>query len=193
MKALKTLRSKVKNLWVFPAFYGASINSISAGLGLPISIGKELFSIFWEQFKGVKTWQNWLVYEFQQNGYVESFFGRRRHAPLTRNMVINSPIQGSASDICVLSMVDLNNAGLEVVLNVHDEIGIYVPTDQLDTQIETMVKIMTKPRLKYLNIPISVEIKVGQDWFNMEDVLTIDSTAFYSVSNRLFDFRTIYD
>lgn len=192
-KALKTLRSKVKNLWVFPAFYGASINSISAGLGLPLSIGKELFNIFWEQFKGVKTWQNWLVHEFQQNGYVESFFGRRRHAPLTRNMVINSPIQGSASDVCVLSMVELNAAGLEVVLNVHDEIGIYVPNNQLDTQIETMVKIMTKPRLQYLNIPISVEIKVGQDWFNMEDVLTIDSTEFYSVPNRLFDFRTIYD
>lgn len=192
-KALKTFRSKVKNLWVFPAFYGASYKSISAGIGVPEDVTFELFGDFWEQFEGVRKWQRWLLQRYNQCGYVESLFGRRRHAPLTANAVYNSAIQSSASDICVLSMVELNKLGLEVVLNVHDEIGFYVPENELEDQVEQIVKVMTKPRLSWLNIPISVEVKVGENWFEMEELVTLSSTDFYTVNRKLFDFRTVYD
>lgn len=192
-KAMKKFRSAVKNLWVFPAFYGASYISIAAGLKIPQDLAKELFDEFWEQFAGVRKWQRWLGNRYNELGYAESLFGRRRHAPLTHNAVINSPIQSTASDICVLSMVDLNNMGMDVVLNVHDEIGVYVHEDDLDETMDKMVRVMTKPRLSWLNIPIAVEVKIGYDWFNMEDVKTVDSTEFYKVPQGLIDFRTIYD
>lgn len=192
-KAMKKFRSAVKNLWVFPAFYGASYISIAAGLKIPQDLAKELFDEFWEQFAGVRKWQRWLGNRYNELGYAESLFGRRRHAPLTHNAVINSPIQSTASDICVLSMVDLNSMGMDVVLNVHDEIGVYVHEDDLDETMDKMVRVMTKPRLSWLNIPIAVEVKIGYDWFNMEDVKTVDSTEFYKVPQGLIDFRTIYD
>lgn len=191
--ALKKFRSKVKNLWVFPAFYGAGVSSISAGIGVPQDLVEELFEEFWDQFSGVKKWQRWVLKRFNEQGYVETLFGRRRHAPMTANAAINAVIQGSASDICVLSMVELNKAGLQVVLNVHDEIGIYVPENQFEDQIDLIVREMTKPKLDWLNIPISVEVKVGQDWFNMEEIETFTSTDFYRVSNKLLDFTKIYD
>lgn len=192
-KAMKKFRSAVKNLWVFPAFYGASYISIAAGLKIPQDLAKELFDEFWEQFAGVRKWQRWLGNRYNELGYAESLFGRRRHAPLTHNAVINSPIQSTASDICVLSMVDLNSMGMDVVLNVHDEIGVYVHENDLDETMDKMVRVMTKPRLSWLNIPIAVEVKIGYDWFNMEDVKTVDSTEFYKVPQGLIDFRTIYD
>lgn len=192
-KALKTFRSKVKNLWVFPAFYGASYKSISAGIGVPTDLTEELFDEFWSQFSGVRKWQRWLLRRYNELGYVESLFGRRRHAPLTANAVYNSPIQSSASDICVLSMVELNKLGLDVVLNVHDEIGFYIPESQLEEQVDVIVREMTRPKLPWLNIPISVEVKVGLNWFEMEEVLTVDSTHFHRVPRDLFDFRTIYE
>lgn len=191
-KAMKTFRSKVKNLWVFPAFYGASYRSIAAGLKIPESVAQELFEEFWEQFSGVRKWQRWLSDRYNELGYTESLFGRRRHAPLTHNAIINAPIQSSASDICVLSMVKLNQIGLTVVLNVHDEIGFYIPEDQLETQVDQIVREMTRPKLSWLNIPISVEVKIGYDWFNMEESLTVDSTEYYNVPKALFDFRDIY-
>ena len=190
--AMKTLRSKVKNLWVFPAFYGASYRSIAAGLKIPESVAQELFEEFWDQFSGVRKWQRWLSDRYNELGYTESLFGRRRHAPLTHNAIINAPIQSSASDICVLSMVKLNQIGLTVVLNVHDEIGFYIPEDQLETQVDQIVREMTRPKLSWLNIPISVEVKIGYDWFNMEESLTVDSTEYYNVPKALFDFRDIY-
>ena len=159
-KAMKTFRSKVKNLWVFPAFYGASYRSIAAGLKIPESVAQELFEEFWDQFSGVRKWQRWLSDRYNELGYTESLFGRRRHAPLTHNAIINAPIQSSASDICVLSMVKLNQIGLTVVLNVHDEIGFYIPEDQLETQVDQIVREMTRPKLSWLNIPISVEGKI---------------------------------
>jgi len=51
---------------------------------------------------------------------------------------------------------------------------------------------MTRPKLSWLNIPISVEVKIGYDWFNMEESLTVDSTEYYNVPKALFDFRDIY-
>lgn len=191
-KALKTFRSKVKNLWVFPAFYGASYKSISAGIGVPVDLTEELFDEFWDQFSGVRKWQRWLLKRYNELGYVESLLGRRRHAPLTANAVFNSPIQSLASDFCVLSMVELNKTGLEVVLNVHDEIGFYINEDQLEEQVDFIVREMTRPKLSWLNIPISVEVKVGQNWFDMEDVLQVDSTQFYTVSRKLLDFTKLY-
>lgn len=192
-KALKKFRNKVKNLWVFPAFYGASYRSIAAGLGIPEDVVQYLFEEFWRQFSGVKKWQRWLLARYNKLGYVESFFGRRRHAPLSANAVLNSAIQSTASDICVLGMVALDRLGMNVVLNVHDEIGIYVPMGELEDQVETMVVEMTRPRLPWLNIPISVEVKVGDNWFEMEDVLTVDSTNFHKVPRAPLDFRSIYD
>lgn len=191
-KAMKTFRSAVKNLWVFPAFYGASHVSIAAGLKIPQDIAKELFDEFWDQFSGVRKWQRWLSDRYNELGYTESLFGRRRHGPLTHNAVINAPIQSSASDICVLSMVELNRKGLTVVLNVHDEIGFYVPENEIETQVDKIIREMTRPKLPWLNIPISVEVKLGYDWFNVEEVLTVDSTNYYHVPKALFDFRDIY-
>lgn len=192
-KAIKTFRSKVKNLWVFPAFYGASYKSISAGIGVPVDLTEELFDEFWNQFSGVRKWQRWLLKRYNEMGYVESLFGRRRHAPLTANAVLNAPIQSSASDICVLSMVELNKLGLNVVLNVHDEVGFYIPEDQLEEQVNIIVREMTRPKLSWLNIPISVEVKIGKNWFDMEECLTVDSTQFHTVSRKLLDFTKIYD
>lgn len=192
-KAMKKFRSAVKNLWVFPAFYGAAPKSISAGIGLPQDLTEDIFQDFWKTFAGVKKWQKWLLQRYNKLGYVESFFGRRRHAPLTSNAVINSAIQSSASDICVSAMVELDQMDLQVVLNVHDEIGVYVPENDLDETILTMVKVMTKPRLPWLNIPIAVEVKIGFDWFNMEEIGTYKSTDFYKVPNKPLDFTKIYD
>ena len=333
-KALKKFRGSVKNLWVFPAFYGASYKSISAGIEIPEDLTKELFEEFWDQFSGVKKWQKWLLTRYNSLGYVESFFGRRRHAPLTANAVYNSPIQSclqkgsmvetlyglisieqlvgesikvwtgfqyaqakglmmgihqlatitlksgikincdvhhklknkenqwvdfddlkpgdfvalaasntfinnnlhlfecyhydtiekierlneygktytlsvedelhqfvadgvitknSASDICVLSMEELNRKGLSVRLNVHDEVGFYIREDELEEQIPIIIREMVRPKLPWLNIPISVEVKIGKNWFEMEEVGTFLSTDYYHVPHELFDFRTIYD
>ncbi len=44
----------------------------------------------------MKRWQEKVLKFYNENGYVESLFGRRRHAPLDYNQIINTPIQSLA-------------------------------------------------------------------------------------------------
>ena len=50
---------------------------------------------------------------------------------------------------------------------VHDETGLRVHEDDLDETMDKMVRVMTKSRLSWLNIPIAVEVKsvmTGSIW-----------------------------
>jgi len=99
---LAALRSDIKNVMVFPAFYGASMYSIATYLRLKESVVRPIFAEFWEMHKDVKVWQDRVRRSFDTHGYVETLTGRRRYGPMPYNAVINSPIQGSASDIVVM-------------------------------------------------------------------------------------------
>lgn len=183
---LNRFRKDVKNQWTFPAFYGSSPYSIAASIGVPTEIVLELFDEFWDMFRGVKKWQKWVLNRYERLGYVETLTGRRRHAPLSMNEIINSGIQGTASDICVDAMNRLSEAGIQVVMNVHDEIDSYVPDDKLEDQTEQIAEVMCSVPFKWVNIPIAVEVSVGPDWYNMEEIGTFYSTDYMKVDRKMY-------
>lgn len=192
-KAMKGFRSKVKNLWVFPAFYGASPHSIAKGLNIPFDVVQPIFKEFWQTFHGVKRWQKWILDRYYQLGYVESLNGRRRHAPMTMNAVLNASIQGFASDICVDALNRLDRLGVNTVMVIHDDITSYVHDDHLEETIAVIAEEMCKVPFPFINVPIAVEITVGKNWFDQEEVGVFKSTDFHPVPRELQDFRKLYD
>lgn len=192
-KVMKGFRSKVKNLWVFPAFYGASPHSIAKGLNIPFDVVQPIFKEFWQTFHGVKRWQKWILNRYYQLGYVESLNGRRRHAPMTMNAVLNASIQGFASDICVDALNRLDRLGVNTVMVIHDDITSYVHDDHLEETIAIIAEEMCKVPFPFINVPIAVEITVGKNWFDQEEVGTFKSTDFHAVPSELQDFRKLYD
>ena len=85
---------------------------------------------------------------------------------------INTPIQGSAADIIKRAMIrvpaTLAQAKLDarMLLQVHDELLLEVPDDQVDKTIEIVAAVMegaTAPRLE-LNVPLVVDSGVGDNW-----------------------------
>jgi len=182
---MKKFRKDVKNQWVFPAFYGASIGSISKGVGVPYDITKALFREFWATFKGVKKWQKWQTDFYNKHAYVETLTGRRRHGPLSYNAAVNAPIQGTASDICVNAMNYLAEAGFQIIMNIHDDITSYVEDDKLEPAIEEIAEIMCitpYELIPNMNVPISVEISVGKNWCDQEEVGVFTSTEFMQIN-----------
>ena len=178
-KDIKKLRSEIKNAMVFPAFYGASPDKIAGYLGLGKRTAHGLFDEFWEEFAGVRKWQQRLWKQYQKDGYVECLTGRRRRAPLTRNMVLNSPIQGSASDIVVDAMNRLSvradkekEPAFQAVLNVHDDLTFYVPVDRQEELTAEIVHEMLAPSFDWVTVPLSVEVLVGENWAAMKNVGT---------------------
>ena len=103
-----------------------------------------------------KDYMERVVREARDKGYVETLFKRRRKIPdiqfsptvfegFAERTAINSPIQGSAADIFKIAMIHLDQA-LEAgyirprcSLQVHDEIVLQVPSDEL-AAIKELVK-----------------------------------------------------
>jgi uracil-DNA glycosylase family 4 len=176
-EVMKVMRDKAKNKMVFPAFFGSSPNSIATNLGLPKDVMYKLFDKFWYSFPGVLKWQEELVRQYDQIGYVESLTGFRRRAPLSKNEVINMPIQSTAADIVVNAMNELSEYALEedlpqfqAIMNIHDDLSFYLPKKTLEDDVEVVVDKMLNPDFDFLNVPLSVEISIGTNWYNVKDV-----------------------
>ena len=82
---------------------------------------------------------------------------------------INSPIQGSAADILKVAMINLDRALMEggyqtkMLLQVHDEIVLDVPHDELDT-IKKLVKTTMEDAIE-LKVPLLVDENSGKTWY----------------------------
>lgn len=191
-KAIKKFRKDVKNQWTFPQFYGSSIYSIAPAMKIPIKVMLEINEEFWGVFSGIKEWQKWLVKFYNKHGYVETLMGFRRHGPLSYNEIINSPIQGTAARLCVNAMNKICDAGIETVMQIHDDVTSYIPDDKLEEQIDLIAQIMCDTSdYPWLNVPISVEMTCGYNWYEQEEVGVFKSTDFIEVPKKLhktFDF-----
>ncbi len=171
----KSFRSLFKNKITFPAIYGASNASMAGYINIDQCYIDDLMDIFWDSFKGIKKWQSDLLCSYRETGYVESPTGRRRHHPLTSNEAINAPIQCLGSEIVVDAMNRLsflaastNQWHLHPRLNVHDDLTFCVPLKKFDESVATIVEIMLTPTFgKIINVPLSVSVEYGKNWYNM--------------------------
>jgi uracil-DNA glycosylase family 4 len=171
---MKKFRTDVKNQWSFPLFYGCSVQSASNYLNIPIEVVEPLFDEFWEQFSGIRDWQEDLIEFYQQHGYVECLTGRRRRAPLSMNMVLNSPVQGTAAEIVMDAMCRLSETGdweLQPEINVHDDLTwLRVPEKGWEDHCSRVLDILLDVPFDWVNVPITVEIAEGPNWEQLRPV-----------------------
>lgn len=175
----KKFRGLVKGKFVFAAFFGAQSKSIAASLGMPEAITDKLMDDFWRTFSDLKKWQDALMQRYYNVGYVESPTGRRHSYPLTRNQVVNYPIQSVACDIvcdamCRLSYqaVTTGDWNLHPRLNIHDDLTFSVVDDDtiLERTVETIYRTMLTPPFPCVNVPLSVKASIGSNWFEMKEI-----------------------
>jgi DNA polymerase-1 len=176
-KDMKKLRHRAKNELVFPAFYGSEKDPIARSLELSKRAADTIYGEFWEMFKGVRKWQKKLIEFYLEHGYVQAMTGRRRRAPLSKNMIINSPIQGLASDIVVYGMSSVSEKAMEEdrpelqpILNIHDDLTFDIPESKLEQSIEDIVRCTLDVPWEFINVPLQVEVSVGPNWFDLKEV-----------------------
>ncbi len=115
----------------------------------------------------------------RENGYVKTVFGRRRPIPeihasnfmrrsFSERVAMNSPIQGTAADMMKVAMnavyekLKRKELKSEIVLQVHDELLLEVPEEELDEVREILVSSMENALT--LPVPFLVEAKTGKNW-----------------------------
>ena len=189
-KGLKTLRQEMKNKWVFPQIFGSSIKSCAVALGIPLEIATELAEEFWDTFADTKIWQEKLIKSYEKKLYVETLGGRRRRGPMTKNELINMPIQGTALDIVTAAMDALSEISIaeddpdyQCNFNGHDDLSFLLRDHVLEAKTERIVREMCKPRFEYINVPIVVEASVGFRWDNLEEIGKYRSDVLFNTPN----------
>lgn len=176
-KKYKYARGLVKNKMVFPVIFGATQDSVRGYLDMPEDVAGKIFKEFWNTFGGLAGWQKKVMKDYYDKGYVENLFGRRRRYPLSKNEAINSPIQSTAADIVIDAMDRLSIMACETKqwhlhprLNIHDDLSFIIPDELLDEASEIIVKEMLTLPFDFINVPMSVEMGLGSDWSNQEDI-----------------------
>ncbi|OUI76139.1 DNA polymerase I [Streptococcus pyogenes] len=164
----------------FGIVYGISDFGLSNNLGITRKQAKSYIDTYFERYPGIKAYMENVVCEAKDKGYVETLFKRRRELPdinsrnfnvrsFAERTAINSPIQGSAADILKIAMINLDKAlqaggfRAKMLLQVHDEIVLEVPNDEL-TAIKKLVKDTMEAAVD-LAVPLCVDESTGQSWY----------------------------
>ena len=178
----KSFRDIVKNKWVFPAFFGASIKSLAGYMGIPYANAESVQKKFWKKYAVIKTWQDTLYAFYAKHGYIESLTGFRRYMYMQGGEIINHPIQATAAAIMLDAMNRLTRYAVETGQeqfipnsSIHDDLGFYLPEESLEEDHKFIVKEMLSCKFDFINVPLTVESAVGTNWYDLKEIGTYSS------------------
>ncbi|HKU51007.1 MAG TPA: DNA polymerase, partial [Nitrospira sp.] len=177
---MKAFRNVAKNGFVFPSFFGAQVPKLSRVMNIPEEYIVRLVKDFWEEFPDIKQWHERIFKTYHEKGYVTGLTGFRRRAPISPNQIINAPIQSDEALIVCEAMYrlsKLNDDYLQARLEIHDDLTFIFPNKKVDHYIDIITKEMTRPIFKWINVPIVVEVSIGQNWADMEEIKDKFSSA----------------
>jgi len=163
----------------FGVMYGMGPFSLSEQLGISRNEAKLFIDNYFGTHRGVKAFIERTVLQAEQNGFVTTLLGRKRYVPdikssnrniaeFAKRTAINTPIQGSAADLIKVSMINLSqrlkSEGLKtsMILQVHDELVLEVPEDELEKAIKAVKE--TMEGAMELSVPLVVDVSYGKNW-----------------------------
>lgn len=169
----------------FGIVYGLTSYGLSRDLGISVEQAQAFIDAYFLRYPKVKDYIQQQIIRAQKEGFVTTILGRRRYIPQINNknqgirqfaqrQAVNTPIQGSASDLIKLAMVQIyrqiqeGNLNAKMILQIHDELVFDVSKQELDTLVR-LVKDRMENVLK-LDVPIRVDIKIGKNWLEMEEI-----------------------
>ncbi len=163
----------------FGLIYGMGAFGLASQLGIERGAAQQFIDKYFARYPGVAEYMQATRESARANGYVETVFGRRltltdinagngpRRAGAER-AAINAPMQGTAADLIKLAMIAvdawLGESKLQskLVMQVHDELVLEVPRDELEIVKRELPLKMTN--VAQLRVPLVAEVGVGANW-----------------------------
>jgi DNA polymerase-1 len=163
----------------FGLIYGMSAFGLSKQLGIPRVDAQTYMDLYFQRYPGVQRYMQDIRAQAADQGYVETWFGRRLYLPEIKSSnfqmrqaaertAINAPMQGTAADIIKRAMIDvqqwLNTSKVPalIIMQVHDELVLEVDEAALEATQAAVVRLMAGAA--ELSIPLEVEVGVAKDW-----------------------------
>ncbi len=163
----------------FGLIYGMSAFGLAGNLGIERSAAQNYIAKYFDRYPGVAQYMERTRLEARENGYVETVFGRRLWLPEIKGSngprrqgaeraAINAPMQGTAADLIKLAMIAVENwlekeqLKTKLLLQVHDELVLDVPLDELKVVQAKLPGLMCN--VAQLKVPLVVSIGIGDNW-----------------------------
>lgn len=173
------MRSRAKAV-NFGIVYGISDFGLARNIGISRTEAKTFIDRYFARYPGVRAFMDNAVRSGKTNGYATTLLGRRRQLPelnsknanmrnFGERIAMNTPIQGTAADIIKLAMVKvhkgLKDGGFKarLILQVHDELIIETPTDEIE-RVRVLLRDCME-NMTNLSVPLIAEVKVGANWY----------------------------
>jgi DNA polymerase-1 len=174
---------RIAKILNFGVIYGLSAHGVAVQTDLTREQGRKFIEMYFSKYPGIKGYLDGVVARARQVGYVETITGRRRRLPelnapnfqvraAAERMAVNMPIQGTAADIIKIAMIDIDRElarrGLRsrMLIQVHDELIFEAAPGELEDLKGLVGELM--PRAMTLAVPLTVEMKTGPTWGDME-------------------------
>lgn len=163
----------------FGILYGMSAFRLAREQGLPYKQAEKFIKDYFARYPGIDAFMKGCIHQANELGYVETLLRRRRYIPDARSsnaqvrsaaerIAVNTPVQGGAADIIKLAMIRLDSklrqsgTGARVIMQVHDELVLEVPLDQIEPVRELVIDAMES--VMDLAVPLKVGACVGHNW-----------------------------
>ena len=170
-------RAKAVN---FGIIYGISSFGLANDLGINVNDAKDFIDRYMEKFDGIKAYMKKEVEDAKEKGYVTTIMNRKRYIDEIKasnymirmqgeRMALNTPIQGSGSDILKKAMIDIDsefkekNIKSKMLLQIHDELIFEVKEEEKEI-VKEIVKEKMENAFK-LSVPLVVDINMGKDLY----------------------------
>lgn len=172
-------RAKAVN---FGIVYGISDYGLSRDLNIPRKESKKYIDNYMTYYSNIEKYMKDIVEQGKRDGYVTTYFGRRRYIPelSSRNfnirsfgerIALNTPVQGSAADIIKAAMVGVykrlksKKMKSRLILQVHDELIIEAHKDEVD-QVKEIVREEMENVVVDFKVRLKSDINVGGSWYD---------------------------
>ena len=182
----KDMRRQAKVL-NFGIIYGMGTLGFARAAGVSRDAARKFIDEYFTRFSGVARYLEATKAEALEKGYVQTLLGRRRPLPditsgipqlaaAAERMAINHPIQGTGADLVKVAMLavarHIRAAGwsdeVRLLLQVHDELVLEVPSTRAEEFAQVIRNIMEQ--VYPLDVPVIVDVKVGDNWAVMENI-----------------------
>ncbi|PLZ00979.1 DNA polymerase I [Burkholderia sp. WAC0059] len=163
----------------FGLIYGMSAFGLASNLGITRDAAKLYIDRYFTRYPGVARYMDETREKARSLGYVETVFGRRLWLPeinggngprrqAAERAAINAPMQGTAADLIKLSMIAVQNwldesgVASKMIMQVHDELVLEVPDDELAEVRKRLPERMGS--VAKLKVPLVAEVGAGTNW-----------------------------
>lgn len=166
--------------WNFRMFYALDAFGAAQYFNVPLELAKEWFDNFYKnKYHKFASWRVGQKRMIQEEGFVTTFHGRKRHFPLIIGMkqlkrywrmAINDPIQADCVDNTLLSAIELHPILAEfdsyILMEGHDALLFDLNKKYVHQTMPIIKEVME--RSKHERMPrIPIDLKLGYNWTDM--------------------------